>query len=117
MTGRAEIKRLLEWRLSERGRAAVKAGAATLVAFFLTTALFVSPLLAAHGNFGHTHPAGTPAHTHPVSSVLGPALGVSLTTVAPFLVLYFFASTNTPQFILSTLSDPANGIRAPPLTR
>ena len=113
MTGRKFTGR----HLSGRQRAAVEAGAATLVAFVLTTALFVSPLLAAHGNFGHTHPAGTPAHTHPISSVLGPALGVSPTTVTPSLLLYFFASVNTPQFVLSTLSDPANGIRAPPLTR
>ena len=105
------------WGLGRRGRAAVEAGATTLVAFFLTTALFVSPLLAAHSDFGHTHPAGTAAHTHPVSSVLGPALATSSTTVTPSLVRYFSPFVSTPQFILSTLSDPANSIRAPPLTR
>ena len=98
-------------------RAALKAGVATLVAFVLTTALFVSPLLAAHGDFGHTHPAGTPGHVHALSSVLTPAPTVPTTTVVSPAALSFFFTTSIPSFVFSLHADPANGIRAPPLTR
>ncbi len=98
-------------------RAAVRAGATTLVAFFLTTALFVSPLLAAHTDFGHTHPAGTPGHTHALSSVLGPALEAPTTAVASPSALSFFFTVSTPPLVFGFHANPANGIRAPPLTR
>ena len=61
---------------------ALKTGAATLLAFWLTLALFVAPYWASQTNFlGHQHPAGTPAHVHSVHAVVGYALTVAVVAV------------------------------------
>jgi len=43
----------------------------TYAAMLLTSALFASPLLAAHPDFAHDHPDNTPEHVHNLSTVLG----------------------------------------------
>jgi|GEM_PF-5732956 len=45
-------------------------GPAVFLALLCTSALFAAPFIAAHLDFGHRHPPGTPAHVHPISSVL-----------------------------------------------
>ncbi|MDZ7703597.1 MAG: hypothetical protein U5L04_03820 [Trueperaceae bacterium] len=51
-------------------RAAWRLGAATCVAAFLTSALFVAPLLASQTDFGHVHPDGVTPHLHDLTAVL-----------------------------------------------
>lgn len=43
----------------------------TYAAMLLTSALFASPLLAAHPDFAHEHPDNVPEHVHNLTMVLG----------------------------------------------
>ena len=43
----------------------------TYAAMLLTSALFASPLLAAHPDFAHDHPDNVPEHVHNLTTVLG----------------------------------------------
>lgn len=80
----------------------------TYAAMLLTSALFASPLLAAHPDFAHDHPDNVPDHVHNLTTVMGhgavTAVIDSADVVQPlgdWLVLpqYSQPSQNTPQTV------------------
>lgn len=85
------------------------------LAFLLTSALFVAPCLAAHGDFAHTHPENTPHHVHSVSGMLSVTLTTApLELVAAAVVLYTLSLLRSSP-LPSGSAAGANGIRAPPV--
>lgn len=80
----------------------------TYAAVLLTSALFASPLLAAHPDFAHDHPDNVPEHVHNLSTVLGHGAVTAVVDCAnviqpleDWLVLpqYSQPSQNTPQTV------------------
>ena len=57
--------------MSYRLRNAFQAGLTAHVVTTFALAFLLSPLLAAHIDFGHVHPDNTPAHVHAVTSLFG----------------------------------------------
>jgi hypothetical protein len=85
-----------------------------LLAFLLTSALFVAPFVATHGDFAHTHPEDTPRHVHSVSGMLSVTLTAApLELVAVAVVLYTLSLLRSSSLLSGPVAG-ANGIRAPP---
>ena len=57
--------------MKRRLRDALRAGLTAHVVTTFAVAFLLSPLLAAHVDFGHVHPENTPAHVHAVVSLFG----------------------------------------------
>ena len=66
-------------------RRAVKAGAVSYAVALLTIALFATPIVGTHLDFGHTHPQNSLAHTHAISDFFS----ATSTTTVSFAVLSF----------------------------
>ena len=102
--------------MSYRLREALRAGMTAHVVTAFTLAFLLSPLLAAHVDFGHVHPDNTPAHVHAVSSFFG------LDTATSDVESNFGWGSSLAVLILATtlfIDRPqisAIGSRAPPVT-
>ena len=101
--------------MTRRLREAFKTGLATYVVTTFALALFVSPVVASHADFGHVHPDNNPAHVHSVASVFGSDAAVS------GLELRFAVGTSLAVLVLVTalVTDKPRtspvGSRAPPV--
>lgn len=114
-----QVYRLLDFKSSSPAhlKIAARAGLATLLASWLTLALFLAPYWAAQTNFpGHQHPDGVLPHTHTIQAVTGFAL-VLATVVAVLLALRpAWPLVPWPVLWLERFAPrKAHGSRAPPL--
>ncbi len=64
---------------ARRAGPALRAGVTAYAVTTLVMALACSPFVATHLDFNHVHPAGTPPHTHAISTVftVNPAAALS----------------------------------------
>lgn len=91
-----------------------KAGFHTFLAFWLTSALFVSPLLAGHQAFAHIHPQGTPYHVHALNALLSSEGAISQETIVTFNLLFLLSFSKIQPLYTPALSTGFL-TRAPPL--
>lgn len=96
-------------------RGAFSLGRAVFLTCLLTSALFVSPILAAEPGFGHHHPEGTSAHLHPIDGVLGFTVFPDSVTTVLFVALIFCTTVAVERAAAPCPFGPANNIRAPPV--
>ena len=85
------------------------------VTFLLTSALFSIPLLSSHQNFAHTHPDGISFHYHALNTLF-PGLTVAVITTLSSWVLAFTIAYQHTARIYKRVFNPANPVRAPPVT-
>ncbi len=99
--------------MPKRFKQALKAGLVAYAISFLATALFVSPLLAKHVDFGHSHPQNTTAHTHAISDFFSSDAPQSTTRIIVGLsviaLVYTTRSNKKQSFVYSLCKS-----RAPP---
>ncbi len=95
-------------------RKALKAGLVAYATCLLAVALFGSPIVAAHADFGHTHPQSAVNHNHSVTSLLAATSSFVFTLVYSFQV-FTLAATFVLVVCCAQVSAPHKS-RAPPLT-
>ena len=102
--------------MTRRLRDALRAGLTAHVVTTFALAFLLSPLLAAHTDFGHVHPENMPAHVHAVVSLFG------LNTAPSDVELNFGWGSSLTVLVLVTVLliskpqvSPVNS-RAPPIT-
>lgn len=95
-------------------QSALKAGLTAYAACLLAVALFASPVISTHADFGHSHPKPVAAHMHALTGVFSSVLTPRLTSLVPGFI--FFALYEAPQKTLSLLAPrfPWQS-RAPPI--
>ena len=95
-------------------RRALKAGTVSYAVALLAVALFATPIVGTHLDFGHTHPQNSAAHTHAISDFFSATSAAIISfAVLSFIVLsILFLSLHKPDrlALLSTLRS-----RAPPV--
>jgi len=100
--------------MTPRLKNAVKSGLLAYALTALTLAIFASPLLANHFDFGHLHPDDAPTHVHTLSSVFTVGLGGSSPTFIPSSNHFIKVVLPKTQFVSKLLTHPV-GSRAPPV--
>lgn len=100
--------------MTPRLKQAVKSGLLAYVFTALVLALFASPLLATHFDFGHLHPDNAPAHVHTLSSIfdvgqVGSSPSFTLVTV------FFIGAVFTRALFVDEPPTHPVGSRAPPV--
>lgn len=94
-------------------RKALKAGLVAYATCLLAVALFGSPIVAAHADFGHTHPQSAVNHTHSVSSLLAATPGFVFTLVSSFEIFALATTVVLTHYYFRV--SAAHKSRAPPV--
>lgn len=93
---------------------ALRSGFIAWLIAVLLAALFGSPLVAAHHDFNHYHPDGTPEHYHSIDSTLGsPVMTAVVVITVFFTIVALLGRCGTP--LLPLRAWQASQARAPPL--
>ena len=100
--------------MTPRLKNALKSGLLAYALTALTLALFASPLLANHFDFGHLHPDDAPTHVHTLSSVFTVGLGGSSLNHIPTSYYFLNVVLSKTQFVNRLMTHPV-GSRAPPV--
>jgi len=94
-------------------RKALRAGFIAYATCLLAVALFGSPIVAAHADFGHSHPQSAVNHTHSVTSLLAATPGFIFTLVSSSEI-FALATTVILAYYYFRVSG-AHKSRAPPI--
>lgn len=92
-----------------------RAGLLVFLALVLTSSLFAAPTLAAHHDFGHTHPEDAPKHVHAITGLLSAVASTGVVGVAVVFLPLFNLSLTFASEQCRRIFDISCAIRAPPL--